>query len=91
MDLRLEAAALSEMAENIAGDPGFRIPTPDWNRTARTVLTLEWIDGTPLSDIAASTARGLDLKDARRASSSSPSCAMPSATASSMPTCTRAI
>ena len=46
MDLRLEAAALSEMAENTKDDPDFRVPTVDWDRTAREVLTLEWIDGT---------------------------------------------
>jgi ubiquinone biosynthesis protein len=50
------------MAENVEGDPGFRVPKPDWNRTARTVLTLEWVDGTALSDIAGLAARGLDLK-----------------------------
>ncbi len=52
MDLRLEAAALSEMAENTKNDPDFRVPTVDWDRTARDVLTLEWIDATPLSTIA---------------------------------------
>jgi ubiquinone biosynthesis protein len=61
MDLRLEAAALSEMAENIAGDGDFRVPAVDWERTARDVLTMEWIDGTPLNDRAALAARGLDL------------------------------
>ena len=45
MDLRFEAAALSEMAENTADDPDFRVPAVDWDRTARDVLTLEWIDG----------------------------------------------
>jgi ubiquinone biosynthesis protein len=62
MDLRLEAAALSEMAENVERDTGFRVPKPDWNRTARTVLTLEWIDATPLSDLPALVAQGFDLK-----------------------------
>jgi len=61
MDFRLEAAALSEMAENTREDSDFRVPTVDWDRTAREVLTLEWIDGTPLSDHAALAARGLDL------------------------------
>ncbi|MEA3024279.1 MAG: ubiquinone biosynthesis protein [Alphaproteobacteria bacterium] len=61
MDLRLEAAALSEMAENTKDDPGFRVPAVDWDRTARDVLTLEWIDGTPLNDQAALRARGYDL------------------------------
>jgi len=61
MDFRLEAAALSEMAENTRADLDFRVPTVDWDRTAREVLTLEWIDGTPLNDRAALEARGLDL------------------------------
>ena len=52
MDFRLEAAALSEMAENTKDDPDFRVPTVDWDRTAKEVLTLEWIDATPLSDRA---------------------------------------
>jgi len=61
MDFRLEAAALSEMAENTKGDEGFRVPGVDWDRTAREVLTLEWIDGTPLTDRATLTAKGFDL------------------------------
>ena len=40
MDLRLEAAALSEMAENTKADPDFRVPAVDWDRTAKDVLTL---------------------------------------------------
>lgn len=67
MDLRLEAAALSEMADNTREDPDFRVPTIDWERTAREVLTLEWIDGTPLSDRAALAAKGFDLKHLGRA------------------------
>jgi ubiquinone biosynthesis protein len=61
MDFRLEAAALSEMAENTRDDTDFRVPAVDWDRTAREVLTLEWIDGTPLNDHEALRARGLDL------------------------------
>jgi ubiquinone biosynthesis protein len=67
MDLRLEAAALSEMAENTKDDPDFRVPSVDWDLTARDVLTLEWIDGTPLNDQAALAARGLDLPALGRA------------------------
>ncbi len=67
MDLRLEAAALSEMAENTKADPDFRVPTVDWDRTAKDVLTMEWIDGTPLTDRAALQAKGLDLKALSRA------------------------
>ncbi len=67
MDLRLEAAAISEMAENIARErperiAGLRVPTVDWKRTAKRVLTTEWIDGTPISDLPALQAQGHDLK-----------------------------
>lgn len=62
MDLRLEAAAISEMAENIKDDHGFRVPAVDWKRTARRVLTIEWIDGIPISDRAAIVAAGHDPK-----------------------------
>ncbi len=62
MDLRLEAAAISEMADNITADEGFRVPKVDWRRTSKRVLTLEWIDGTPVSDVATLKARGLDLE-----------------------------
>ncbi|MBO6724811.1 MAG: 2-polyprenylphenol 6-hydroxylase [Rhizobiaceae bacterium] len=60
MDLRLEAAALSEMAENIADDPGFRIPSVDWARTGRDVVTMEWIDGVKMSDVEGLRAAGHD-------------------------------
>ncbi len=64
MDLRLEAAAISEIAENIAkgGDTGFRVPNVDWQRTGKRVLTLDWIDAVPLSDLAAIDAAGLDRR-----------------------------
>jgi predicted unusual protein kinase regulating ubiquinone biosynthesis (AarF/ABC1/UbiB family) len=61
MDLRLEAAALSEMAETTAGDPGFRIPKVEWELTARDVLTLEWIDCIKLSDVEKLRKAGHDL------------------------------
>ena len=57
MDFRLEAAALSEMAENTKDDHDFRVPEVDWDRTARAVLTMEWIDGIKLSDRDALIAR----------------------------------
>ena len=61
MDFRLEAAALSEMADNTRDDSDFRVPTVDWDRTARDVLTMEWIDGTKLNDRTALEAKGFDL------------------------------
>ena len=60
MDFRLEAAAASEFAENLAQDPEFRAPRIDWDRTTREVLTMEWIDGAPLSDAARLAELGFD-------------------------------
>jgi ubiquinone biosynthesis protein len=62
MDLRLEAAALSELGENTREDPGFRVPWVDWERTGRDVVTLEWVDGTKMSNIEALRAAGHDLE-----------------------------
>ncbi|NIX75719.1 2-polyprenylphenol 6-hydroxylase [Microvirga terricola] len=60
MDLRLEAAAMSELAENTKDDADFRVPSPEWTLTARDVLTTTWIDGIRLNDIAAIEKAGLD-------------------------------
>jgi ubiquinone biosynthesis protein len=62
MDLRLEAAAISEMADNTKLDAGFRVPGIDWRRTQKRVMTIEWIDGTPIAEQAALLARGIDTK-----------------------------
>ncbi|QFR34551.1 2-polyprenylphenol 6-hydroxylase [Ancylobacter sp. TS-1] len=61
MDLRLEAAALSELAQNTGEDDEFRVPAVDWDRTGREVLTTEWIDGIKLNDLDALRAAGHDL------------------------------
>ncbi|WP_027528304.1 2-polyprenylphenol 6-hydroxylase [Bradyrhizobium sp. Ec3.3] len=66
MDLRLEAAALSEMAENTQGDPDFRVPTVDWDRTTHNVLTMEWIDGIALNDHVRLQGAHVDLPDLGR-------------------------
>jgi ubiquinone biosynthesis protein len=66
MDLRLEAAAMSEMAENISDDPDFRVPTVDWDRTTHNVLTMQWIDGIALSDHAGLARAQVDLPDLGR-------------------------
>ena len=62
MDLRLEAAAYSEMADNVADETDFRVPAVDWALTGRDVLVTEWVDGTRLSDRAAIRASGHDPK-----------------------------
>lgn len=61
MDLRLEAAAASELAQNFAGDPTYRVPAVDWRRTGRRVMTQQRLTGIPMNDGAALTAAGLDI------------------------------
>ena len=43
MDLRFEAAAANEFAENTKNDVGFKVPKIYWNFTSEEVLTLDWI------------------------------------------------
>lgn len=62
MDLRLEAAALSEMSELAKDQPDFDVPSIDWTRTGRSVLTIDWIDGIKLSDRDGLIAAGHDVK-----------------------------
>ena len=62
LDLRMEAAAASELAERMRSDPNFRVPSIDWSRTAARVLTTEWIDGIPVRDVEALRAAGHDPK-----------------------------
>ncbi|MFG1416233.1 2-polyprenylphenol 6-hydroxylase [Xanthobacter sp. V0B-10] len=66
MDLRLEAAAYAELAENTREDHDLHVPQVDWNRSGREVLTTEWIDGIKLSDKEALVAAGHDLKEIAR-------------------------
>jgi ubiquinone biosynthesis protein len=63
MDLRFEAAAVSEFAENFADDPTVRVPQVDWRRTGRTVLTTERIAGIRVDDRAALVAAGHSIPD----------------------------
>ncbi|HEY1414472.1 MAG TPA: 2-polyprenylphenol 6-hydroxylase [Caulobacteraceae bacterium] len=53
LDLRMEAAAADELGEVLADAGYMRAPKVIWDGVARRVLTLEWVDGTPLSDPAA--------------------------------------
>ena len=62
MDLRLEAAAATEMAGNTAKDTDFRVPTVDWDFITRRVLATEWIDAISLKDRNALIVKGHDLK-----------------------------
>lgn len=51
LDLRLESANASEFAANAAKDEDIRVPRTRWDLSSRRVLTLDWLDGIPLSDL----------------------------------------
>jgi ubiquinone biosynthesis protein len=62
LDLRMEAAAISEFAENLKPDEGFAIPDVLWDHSGRTILTTSWVDGIPIRDFAALDRAGIDRK-----------------------------
>ncbi|QDP18801.1 2-polyprenylphenol 6-hydroxylase [Sphingomonas xanthus] len=62
LDLTREAASASELRDNMVAEPGFYVPEIDWSRTARRVLTLEWVDGIKLSKRDELIAAGHDPK-----------------------------
>ncbi len=62
LDLQREAASASELKDKMVAEPGFYVPEIDWRRTARRVMTLEWLDGIKLSNRPALIAAGHDPK-----------------------------
>ncbi len=66
MDLRLEAAAADELAQNFRDDPSYRVPAIDWRRTARRVMTQARVEGIPIDEVQALRAAGLDPEDVVR-------------------------
>ncbi|HYC05339.1 MAG TPA: 2-polyprenylphenol 6-hydroxylase [Azospirillaceae bacterium] len=60
MDLRMEASAASELAENFRGDPGFNVPGIDWDRTSQRVMTIARVRGIPVDDVPNIRAAGWD-------------------------------
>ena len=60
LDLQREAASASELRENMIAEPGYYVPDIDWRRTARRVLTMEWLEGIKLNDREALIEAGQD-------------------------------
>jgi ubiquinone biosynthesis protein len=60
LDLRLEAGAAAEFREVAEKDGYVTVPQIDWSRSAKRVMTLEWIDGVPLTDGKALDKAGAD-------------------------------
>ena len=62
MDLRFEAAAANEYAENTKNDVGFRVPQIYWNFTSENVMTLDWVDGVSIRENEELKKRNLNTK-----------------------------
>ena len=54
LDLRIESSAAGEFAANTAEDDGFKVPQVNWFLCSRRVMTLDWAEGAPMGDVAAS-------------------------------------
>jgi ubiquinone biosynthesis protein len=67
LDLQREAANASQLRRNFEGSPLLRVPEVFWDYSARSVLVLEWMDGTPISQTEALAAQGIDLSALSRA------------------------
>jgi ubiquinone biosynthesis protein len=60
LDLRLEAAAASELKENMANEKFFKVPNVYWRLTSSKVMVLERVYGTQIHDKAALIKAGLN-------------------------------
>jgi len=62
MDLRFEAAAANEYADNTKNDAGFKVPKIYWNLTSENVMTLDWVDGISIRENEELLKRNIDTK-----------------------------
>ena len=62
LDFRLEAANAAELGARLESFENFHVPSIDWERTTKRVLTMEWINGIPLTDRKRLVESGADLK-----------------------------
>ena len=62
MDLRFEAAAANEYADNTKNDAGFKVPKIYWNFTSENVMTLDWVDGISIRETDELLKRNIDTK-----------------------------
>lgn len=62
MDLMREAANASQLRANFAGSDLLYVPKIYWDHTRRSVMVMERISGTPISNVDALKAQGVDLR-----------------------------
>ena len=63
MDYRVEAENLIAIKHNLRNDRKIRIPSVFLDRTSKHVLTLEYIPGTKITDIAVLDAKGINREE----------------------------
>lgn len=66
LDYIQEGRNAEAFARNFADNPKIRIPAVYWEYTTSKVLTLEFLDGTKITDIDAIDAQGIDRKETAR-------------------------
>jgi predicted unusual protein kinase regulating ubiquinone biosynthesis (AarF/ABC1/UbiB family) len=60
MDYRVEASNLLAIKRNLSGDPSVIVPDVFMERTSRHVLTMEYVPGVKITDIARLEEKGID-------------------------------
>ncbi|KAF7597769.1 MAG: ubiquinone biosynthesis regulatory protein kinase UbiB [Candidatus Dactylopiibacterium carminicum] len=67
LDMMREAANCSQLRRNFADSPLLAVPAVHWDYCTRNVMVMQRMSGTPVSQIAALRAQGVDLKALSRA------------------------
>ncbi len=62
LDLRFEAASISEFAQNIEHDEGFEVPSVKWQHISKNVMLTSWVDGVPIREVEKIGKAGVDRK-----------------------------
>jgi len=66
LDLEKEGAHASQLRRNFRDNPILLVPQVHWHRTAREVLTLEWIEGVAIDERDALARAGADVEAVSR-------------------------
>lgn len=67
LDLMREAANASQLRRNFADSPMLKVPEVYWDYSARTVMVMERIGGTPISQVETLRELGVDIPKLARA------------------------
>ena len=62
IDLRMESAAAAEFHYNTLNDKKFKVPKVIWDFSSKRVMTTEWVEGIPLSNLGLLKNSNIDLK-----------------------------